>query len=341
MRSSASRSQPPESAAAAYVLWRKPSSTARVVGRSDHVVGEDELAQLGVVARRRRRDRCVAIAGVLGIRVGVEDAFVGAAGPVPRAAHLLRVRLEHHVRAAVRCPGGVRRRRATREPRGREIEGAPEQVHRARLAHECGAELGQDPARGGEQPPIARDLVGVVGRVGAVVGERHRVGDLHRDRPDVCVDAEPVELAQQVGVELGDRPRGERHGTTRAVGSVDDQLVRHEVEIDLEAGGVGRPHERRRQPACRHVERHVPPVVQQRRVRESDLADDLRPELQGVAASVPTPRRGARARRRRYVRACAAAPRRGPPASVGRRRRRFAAPARLGRSRHDAAHPTL
>jgi hypothetical protein len=61
-----------------------------------------------------------------------------------------------------------------------------------------------------------------------------------------------------------------------AVGCAELKEVVDEVELDLETAPA-RVHERRREPTGRDVERDVPPVVDQRRRRQSDLADDLEP----------------------------------------------------------------
>ena len=59
-----------------------------------------------------------------------------------------------------------------------------------------------------------------------------------------------------------------------------------EVEVDLEdfAADMDR---RRAQAARADVERHMPAVVQPRRQREADLADHLRPAMQGRARVAP------------------------------------------------------
>jgi hypothetical protein len=41
------------------------------------------------------------------------------------------------------------------------------------------------------------------------------------------------------------------------------------------------------QSAWTHIQRHLPPVIQQRHVNHADLADDLGPHMQGVAGGRP------------------------------------------------------
>ena len=60
-----------------------------------------------------------------------------------------------------------------------------------------------------------------------------------------------------------------------------------EVEVDLERRASRVGHQRGRQSAGRDVEGDVPPVVGRWLVGESDLADDLRVELQRVAGVLP------------------------------------------------------
>ena len=59
-----------------------------------------------------------------------------------------------------------------------------------------------------------------------------------------------------------------------------------EIEVDLEAARAVR-HRRGREPARGHIERHLPPVIDQRRLRQADLADHLRPKLQRRAGVAP------------------------------------------------------
>jgi hypothetical protein len=66
----------------------------------------------------------------------------------------------------------------------------------------------------------------------------------------------------------------------------DPELMGAEVEFDLEHAVAG-GHRRRRQSTRRHVQRDLPPVVDHRRLREANLADDLRPAVQRLPCRGP------------------------------------------------------
>ena len=78
------------------------------------------------------------------------------------------------------------------------------------------------------------------------------------------------------------------NGVGVAVG--DSEAMLHEVEVDLKRSVAVRDR-RGRQAARRDVQRHLPPVIQRRREREADLADDLGPQVQRRDRGLPvTPR---------------------------------------------------
>ena len=128
--------------------------------------------------------------------------------------------------------------------------------------------------------------VGIIGGVRVVVGERDR-----RDRPrwacpNLHRDAELVERTHRLGIEVGDRLGFERDPTGAAVTGSDVQPVLDEVELDVEDTRSVR-HRGRGQTSRADVEGDLPPVVDHRRVRESDLADDLGPHVQRVSGGGP------------------------------------------------------
>ena len=228
--------------------------------------------------------RASAKPGGVGVRVRVEDALAVGAGPVARAAHLVGVGLVHHVRAAVGCAAGVERGGAAGEPGDGQVQAAPEEVDGTDLADEPAPEHLEDPCRLHERLPEPLRLRRVVGRVALVGVERDRTRDLDGHRPDRCGQAELVEERHQFGVEAGHRAGLEGHRRGGAVGDGDVEAVGEQVQVDLEAS-VPVGDQRRGEPACRHVQGHVPPMAHQRRRHHPYLAHDLRPELQGVAVS--------------------------------------------------------
>src|SRR4029077_2304479 len=59
-----------------------------------------------------------------------------------------------------------------------------------------------------------------------------------------------------------------------------------EIENDVE-GSSAIGHRRRNESARSYKERGIPPMIDERRERDAHLADDLRPQLQGVAGLAP------------------------------------------------------
>ena len=207
------------------------------------------------------------------MRVGV------AAGPEARAAHLVAVRLAHDGIAEARHAAGMRRRGATREARHRKIEAAPEEMHRAGLAEEAAAEALEDAVGLEQRAPEAVDRGRVIAGMSAVGIERQRIGDLARPTADADGDAELGEQLQHRGMKIGYRHRLQRQFAPVAAAGAQFELVRDEVEIDLERLAAERDR-RGAEPARGDVQRHLPAVVEPRRQREADLADNLRPKLQ-------------------------------------------------------------
>src|SRR5262245_59676013 len=71
-----------------------------------------------------------------------------------------------------------------------------------------------------------------------------------------------------------------------AIAHLDIERVRQEIERHLEYAHVMR-YRARGQSARVDIERDVPAVIEPWRRREPDLADDLRPEMQGRAGLFP------------------------------------------------------
>src|SRR6476660_2279890 len=102
----------------------------------------------------------------------------------------------------------------------------------------------------------------------------------------VCLDAEPVECRERLAVKLGDRFGHQRDSLMTAVTVPDCEPMPDEVELHVEQripiwNGAGS------QSAWADIERHLPPMVQQRHVNHADLADNLDPHVQGVTGGRP------------------------------------------------------
>ena len=116
--------------------------------------------------------------------------------------------------------------------------------------------------------------------------ERSQVVELHRDLVNMHLDAQRPQRRHILRVEIGHRAREQPHAMLDALAAVKQQLVSHQVELHRERAVVP-GNGRRAEPARRHVERHVPPVIFERRQRHAGLAHDLRPHVQRVAGVLP------------------------------------------------------
>src|SRR5687768_16195428 len=83
-----------------------------------------------------------------------------------------------------------------------EIEGAPEQVHWARLAEEPSLEDLEDPLDLDECQPEAPSRLAVESDVDAIVGERDGAGNFDRHGPDRGREPELIEQRHHCPVEL-------------------------------------------------------------------------------------------------------------------------------------------
>src|SRR6266403_9560 len=179
----------------------------------------------------------------------------------------------------MRYAAGMAWRRSTRKSRHREIETAPEKMHRARLAEEGGAELLQHPIGIDENLEKATHGVGIVRGVPVVLRKPSRLRQFVRHLVDRDVNAELCEVGHDGPIKACDRMSGQGKLARGAVAGRNTQTVIDQVKVDLKAietvrywGG--------RQPARGDVERDMPGMIEPRRARQANLADDLGPQVQ-------------------------------------------------------------
>src|SRR6185437_12004663 len=99
-------------------------------------------------------------------------------------------------------------------------------------------------------------------------------------------DAETLQEVDRPVMEVGDALRFQRQPPLLAAAGAGDETMVDEVEVDLEDLAADRDR-RGAEPARRDVERDLPAMVDPRRQLQPDLADDLRPELQGRGRLAP------------------------------------------------------
>jgi hypothetical protein len=120
-----------------------------------------------------------------------------------------------------------------------------------------------------------------------VAFEGDAVGHLDGRGPDPHRAGDLLERRHRLRVEVRDRHRLELDRHAGAARALEAQLVRQEVELRDERA-LAAAHRLRREPPRREVERRVPPVIHERRVRERELADDLHPHVQGGISVAPS-----------------------------------------------------
>src|ERR1700687_3209893 len=161
----------------------------------------------------------------------------------------------------MRHAAGMARRAAAGKTRDREIKAAPEEMHRAGLAKEAGAELLEHPIGIDKNLKKAPHRVRVVGGWWVVLREADRLRKFVRHLVDRDMNAEFGEISHDSRVKTGNRFSGQGKLPRCAVTGRNPQMMIDEVEVDLEgADTVG--NRRSRQPAGGDVQRDVPGMVQ-------------------------------------------------------------------------------
>src|ERR1700749_5240660 len=156
---------------------------------------------------------------------------------------------------------GVARRTASGKSRYREVEAAPEEVHRACLAEKAGAELLEYRIGVDQNMEKALHRVRIVGGVSVVLRKADRLRYFVRHPVDLDPDTEFGERGERRGEKTRDRFSGQSKLALRAVtvGNAQDMIKEVEVELERPAAVGDR---RGRQAARRHVERDMPRMIQ-------------------------------------------------------------------------------
>src|SRR5215471_4606605 len=134
----------------------------------------------------------------------------------------MRIGLGYHPAGDVGGSAFRRRRGAAGKPRHRQVETAPEEMYRTRLADEARAKFMHHAIGLHQSQPESLRGEAVILRMDAVALERDRVLDLTRHGPDVHLDAETAKALHEFGIEVGHRHRLEREVFDLAVARFDD-----------------------------------------------------------------------------------------------------------------------
>src|SRR3979411_631119 len=133
----------------------------------------------------------------------------------------------------MRHAAGMPRRAPARKARHREIEAAPEEMHRARLAEEGGAELLEHPIGIDQYLKETPHSVRVVGGMLVVLRKPDRLGQFVGHLVDGDMNAKLRERCHDRCVETRDRLSGESKLPRCAVAGRNPQKMIDEVELDL------------------------------------------------------------------------------------------------------------
>src|SRR6516225_10212681 len=155
------------------------------------------------------RYRSVAEARGFGIGIGVKRSLRKSiiAWPEAGAADLMRIGFAGD---RVRQPGdaaGVERSRPSRETGHSEVEAAPKEMNRARLAQKASAKKLKDAIGLDQRAPKVMGGDGVIRRVGAVLRKADRVGYLVRHLMDGDGDPDTIQEFDHALIEVGNSLR--------------------------------------------------------------------------------------------------------------------------------------
>ncbi|MBV8095187.1 MAG: hypothetical protein JO110_18545 [Acetobacteraceae bacterium] len=148
-----------------------------------------------------------------------------------------------------------------REPGHREIETAPEEMHRACLAEKPGTKELEDAIGLQERAPEAVGRGGVIASMTSILREADRFEHLVRHLVDRDRDAEAVQEGDRPPMEIGNGLRLERKAPLLAATCAREEAMSDEIELDLEdfaadrdLGGA--------EPARGDIERDLPAVIE-------------------------------------------------------------------------------
>src|ERR1700694_2231884 len=148
----------------------------------------------------------------------------------------------------MRYAAGMARRAPARKARYREIEAAPEEVHRARLAEERSAELLEHTVGTYKDLQEAPYGVRIVGSMPVVLRKPDRLRQFVGHLVDGDANAECCEISHDRRIKTCDRLPGQRKLPRCAVAGRNPQGMIDKIEVDLEGAGTIR-YRRGRQPA--------------------------------------------------------------------------------------------
>src|ERR1700687_705333 len=138
----------------------------------------------------------------------------------------------------MRYAAGMARRAPAGKTRHGEIEAAPEEMYRARLAEEAGAESLEHPIGIEQHLKKAPHRGRIIGCMPVVLRKSDRLRQFVRHLVDHEVNAELGECGHDRRIKTRDRLSGQRKLPRGAVAGRNTQGMVDEVEVDLKASAV-------------------------------------------------------------------------------------------------------
>src|SRR5438876_11851731 len=148
------------------------------------------------------------------------------------------------------------------------------------------AKLREDLVRPNEYAPEAVCILRVIRCIFVILLEGNWSLNLNRHGPDLHPYSQFVEGAHDLSIEFSHRPRNEGNSSGSAVPEFNNQLMIDEIKIDLERSIIVR-HWRGSQSSRRHVQRYIPPMIDEWRLRQPNLAHNLCPHMEGRVSVLP------------------------------------------------------
>src|SRR6185295_5523386 len=121
----------------------------------------------------------------------------------------------------------------SREPRDRQIEAAPEKMHRAALPDEGRSELLEHPVGLKQHSPKSIRVLRIVRSVLVIFGEGNRVGNFVGLAVYADLDCKREQRIHHLAIEISHRARFKRKGLDGAVAGANKQAMIDEVEINI------------------------------------------------------------------------------------------------------------
>src|SRR5437660_3284948 len=144
----------------------------------------------------------------------------------------------------------------------------------AALAEKRRTELLQNPIRLNENPLKPFDVLFFVRSVMSILVMRRHIVKLRWSFVDLHLDSKRSQRGHVLGVEIRHRARVQSDSVLAPLACADPQPVGNKIELDLE--GFALVWDRTRgETKWSHIQRHVPPVIDERLSGHSRLADNL------------------------------------------------------------------